>query len=76
MNVLELLDMLAVGKDVEVVVAGLPEVLAVAFEEFGGFSFEDTESCGQRVSPRFGEEEVNVLGHQDVSEDVELVAMA
>ena len=33
----ELLDELGVGEDVEVVVAGLPELWAVAFEEFGGF---------------------------------------
>jgi hypothetical protein len=75
-HILQLLDVLAVGEDVEVVVAGLPEVFVVAFEEFGGFSLEDAEGCGQRVSFGFGEEQVNVLGHEDVTEDVELVALA
>jgi len=45
MNVLQLFDVLAMGEDVEVVVAGLPELAAVAFEELGGFRFEDVEGC-------------------------------
>jgi hypothetical protein len=74
-EVFQLLDELAVGEDVEVVVAGLPEVFVIAFEEFGGFSFEDVERCRQGVSSGFGEEQVNVLGHQDIPEDVELVSL-
>ena len=45
-DVPELLDVLAVGEDVEVVVAGLPELFAVAFEELGGFRLEDVEGGG------------------------------
>ena len=36
-DVLEFLDVFLVGEDVEVVVAGLPELFVVAFEELGGF---------------------------------------
>jgi hypothetical protein len=35
------------GEGVEVVVTGLPEVVAGAFEEFGGFSLEDSEGGGE-----------------------------
>jgi hypothetical protein len=76
MEVFELLDVLVMSKDVEVVVAGLPELAMIAFEELGGFRFEDVERCRQGVSSGFGEEQVNVLGHEDVAEDVELVALA
>jgi hypothetical protein len=44
MDVAELFDGFFVGEDVEVVVAGLPELSAVGFEEFGGFALEDTHS--------------------------------
>lgn len=35
-NVAELFDELGMGQDVEVIVAALPELLAVTFEAFGG----------------------------------------
>jgi hypothetical protein len=35
------------GEDVEVVVAGLPEVAVRSFEEFGGLAFDDSESGGE-----------------------------
>lgn len=40
-NVFQLLYILLMGQDVEVVVAALPELRSISFEEFGGFSFED-----------------------------------
>ena len=46
-DVLQFFDVLFLGEDVEVVVAGLPEVLVVSFEELRGFGFEDVERCGQ-----------------------------
>ena len=64
------------GEDVEVVVAGLPELAAISFEQLGGLCFEDVDGCRSWVSSGFGEEQVNVLGHQDISEDLELVALA
>ncbi len=39
-DVTDLLDEFARCESVEVVVAGLPEVFACAFEEFGGFAFK------------------------------------
>lgn len=74
MNVAEFLDEFGMGQDVEVVVAALPELLAVAFETFGGFVFEYVQSDGERVKLRLGDEEVDVLGHEDVTEDIKLVA--
>jgi len=42
-DVLQFFDSLGFGEDVEVVVAGLPEVLARAAEQLGGFAFKDAE---------------------------------
>ena len=47
MDVLDFLFEFARGVDVEVVVAGLPEVIAGAFEEFGGLAFDDSEGGGE-----------------------------
>jgi hypothetical protein len=38
---------LRVAKTFEVVVTGLPEVAALAFEEFGGLAFDDPEGGGE-----------------------------
>ena len=64
------------GEDVEVVVAGLPEVLAGAFEEFRGFSFDDAERRGESVVRWLAEEEVDVLGHEDVGVEGEVMGSA
>ena len=37
-DVLQFFNVLSVGEDVEVIVAGLPELFAVALETLGGFS--------------------------------------
>ena len=42
-DVAELLDELGLCQDIEVVVAALPELLAVAFETFGGLCFQGAE---------------------------------
>ena len=42
-NVFQLLDILLMGQNVEVVVAALPELRPISFEEFGGFALEDAE---------------------------------
>jgi len=75
-DVLELLDELGLGEDVEVVVAGLPELGAAAFEELGGFALKDANDCREWAKLWFGEEKVDVLRHEDVAEEVELVALA
>ncbi len=46
-DVLDFLFELSVGEDVEVVVAGLPEMFSGTFEEFGGFAFDDSEGGGE-----------------------------
>jgi len=74
-DVLELLDVLAVGEDVEVVVAGLPELFAVAFEALGGFSLEDSHRIAEELLLRLGEQQVDVLRHEDVAEEAEIVRL-
>jgi hypothetical protein len=73
-HVLQLFDSLGFGEDVEVVVAGLPEVFARASEKLGGFTFENAEGGGYASCLWFRHEEVDVLGHEDVAEDREVVA--
>jgi hypothetical protein len=75
-HVAELLGALGFGEDVEIVVADLPELLAVALETLRGFGFEYVEGCLQGLLFWFGQEEVNVLGHEDVAVDVEAVTFA
>jgi hypothetical protein len=55
------------GEDVEIVVAGLPEVVAGAFEEFGGLSLENSDGGGEDAVLGFAEKEMNVLGHDDMA---------
>jgi hypothetical protein len=75
-DVLDLLFEFAGGEDVEVVVAGLPEVVAFAFEEFGGLAFDDSEGGGEGVGFGFAEEEMEVFWHQDVGIEEEVVGAA
>lgn len=42
-DIAELFDEFGMGEDVEVVVAALPELFAVAFETFGGLCFQGAE---------------------------------
>jgi hypothetical protein len=75
-DVLELLDEFGMGEDVEVVIAGLPELRADAFEEFGGLSLEGSQSIAKPMEFWFAEEHVDVLGHEDIAVEKELVASA
>jgi hypothetical protein len=75
-DVLNFLDEFGCGEDVEIVVARLPEVIAGALEEFGGFSLEDSEGGGELVVLWFAEEEVDVFGHEDVGVEAEVVGAA
>ena len=75
-HVLQLFDSLGFGEDVEVVVAGLPEVFAGASEKFGGFALEHAEGGGYGSYLWLRHEEMDVLGHKDVAEDREVVAGA
>jgi hypothetical protein len=73
MHVLQLFYSLGFGEDVEVVVARLPEVFAGAAEELGGFTLEDSEGGGYCSCPWFRHQQVDVLGHEDVTQDGEAV---
>jgi hypothetical protein len=74
MNIAELLDEFAVGEDVEVVVAALPELRTTALETLRRLVFENVQGNGERMEFGFADEEVEVFGHEDVSEDVQLMA--
>ena len=52
----QLIDPLWVGEDVEVVLAGLPELGSGAFEEFGRLSFEGSECVVEALEFWFAEE--------------------
>lgn len=75
MDVLELLGVLLVGQYIEVVVAALPELHAIHLKMFGGLSLQDSESCGERLPRWLGEKQVNVLGHEDVAEEIKAVTL-
>jgi hypothetical protein len=72
-DVLDFLFEFACGEDVEVVVPRLPEVIALALEEFGGLAFDDSDGGGEGVFFWFAEEEMGVFGHQDVGVEEEVV---
>jgi hypothetical protein len=76
MEVSQLLDVLVMGQDIEVVVAGLPEVHSFAFENLGAFSLQDAQSSGKGLEFRLGQKQVDVLGHENVTEEKELVTLA
>jgi hypothetical protein len=46
-DVLDFLFELACREDVEVVIAGLPEVVAFVLEEFGGLALDDSDAGGE-----------------------------
>ncbi len=73
-HVVELFEELPGGEDVEVVVAGLPEAFVVGLFRDG--EFEGLEGFCQRSFGGFAEEEVDVLGHEDVAVDFEVVTLA
>jgi hypothetical protein len=76
MDVADFFYKFASGEDIEIVVAGLPEVVAFAFEEFGGFPLEDPDGGGEDAVFGFAEEKVDVLGHDDVGVEGEIVRAA
>ena len=73
-HVLQLLDPLVVGEDVEIVVAGLPE--RTFREASGDGDLQGLQGFRQEIVGRFADEQVNVLRHDDVAEDFESVMAA
>jgi hypothetical protein len=49
---------------------------SLPFKKFGGLSLEHTECRGQRVEFRLRDEQVDVLGHDHVTEKKELMSFA
>jgi hypothetical protein len=92
MHVTELFDSLAFGPDVEVVIAGLPDVMGHVVEQIGLLKvarsplFRENASGepefqrlhGQRgsVSVGFTDQQVDVFGHHHKAEDYKTVAAA
>jgi hypothetical protein len=74
-DVAQLLHVLFVGEYVEVVVPGLPELGSFVFQYFGGLAFEDADGSGERLKLRLGEQQMDMLGHEDVTEEKELVTL-
>ena len=73
-HVLQFFDALVVGEDVEVVVAGLPE--GTFFESPGDGDLQGLEGFGEGSFRGFAQEEMDVLRHDDVAEEFELVLFA
>jgi hypothetical protein len=75
-HVLQLLDSLVVGEDIEAVVAGMPK--GFLGEAFRNREFEGLECLRKRnfAVLGFADEEMNMLGHDDKAEDLEVVALA
>jgi hypothetical protein len=68
-NVTELLDALSRREDVEIVVAGEPEGRLRG--ETGGFALYRRDRFGKRLDVRLRQQEVDMLGHDDIAVDVE-----
>jgi hypothetical protein len=66
---------LAFGVDVEIVIAALPERFAAA-EVTGDGLLECLHRCCERFPLGLGHEEMNMLRHDDVPEDIESVMFA
>ena len=74
-DIAQLFHPLGMGEHIEVVVAGLPELFPRAFEGFGCFALQHANCGGEVVEFRLAQEQVNVLGHEDVAEEVEAVPL-
>ena len=70
-DVLELLDALGLGEDVEVVIAPLPEVASGALQPFRGFTLQHPQRGGQAADRWLAQEEMDVLGHQHIGDQAE-----
>jgi hypothetical protein len=75
-HVLQLFDPFVVGEDIEVVVAGLPEGFRA--ESLRDRKLEGMDCFRERdlAVQRFTDEKMDVLGHDDVAEDFEVMALA
>jgi hypothetical protein len=74
-DVAQLLDALAFGADIEIVIACLPEGVTAAEVTRDGL-LECLHCCCERFPLGFGHEEMDMLRHDDVPEDTEFVMLA
>jgi hypothetical protein len=70
MDIPKLLDALACGIDIEVEITGFPEGCSPVAETVRDGLFESLHCAGKRLPLGFAEEQVNVLGHDDISMDL------
>ena len=73
MDVAELLCDLRLRQDVEVVIAPLPELRAVVFQPLRCLVLENIQRGRKGVDFGLGEQKMDMLRHEDVSEDIEAV---
>src|SRR5271157_4194029 len=73
-NVAQLLDALALSPHVEIVIAGLPEVLEVTNQPSRNRLFDGLHRAGQRSVFRFADQQMHVLGHDHIADYIEVVA--
>jgi hypothetical protein len=76
MHVLQLFNSLVVGEDVEIIVADLPERLLA--KTFRDRQLEGLDRRRERnlAIQRFADEQVNMLRHDDIAADLEVVPLA
>lgn len=75
MDVAKLFDQLRVSQHIEIEVANLPELLMAASQQLRGFALENADRGGKRVSLGLADKKMNVIGHEDVAEDIELMSL-
>jgi len=73
--VAELFHKFPVREDIEVIITRLPELGSLTFEKFGGLPFQYAKSLMQLFAPGLTQKQMDVFGHENVSEEIELVPL-
>src|SRR5271157_3211799 len=73
-NVAKLLDALALRPHVEIVIASLPEVCQVTNQTAGNRLLDGLHGAGQRSVLRLADQQMHVLGHDHVTDEIEVVS--
>src|SRR5271157_1448208 len=73
-NVAQLLDALALRPHVEIVIASLPEVCPVTNQTAGNRLLDGLHGAGQRSVLRLADQQMHVLGHDHVTDEIEVVS--
>jgi hypothetical protein len=75
-DITQLFNMLLIVANVEVIISRLPEMQRVADQSTLYSLLQRFDCVGQCVSLRFAEKEMNVLGHDDIAINAQLVALS